>query len=84
MKCADAQPLFSSYLDGAVTGRQMHAVGQHIESCPKCHREYMLLAKTQRMLVGLGRAKAPLIWRCVYGSRFPKKWRGPTGRLSKV
>jgi hypothetical protein len=59
MKCADAQPLFSSYLDGAVTGRQMHAVGQHIESCPKCHREYMLLAKTQRMLVGLGRAKAP-------------------------
>jgi hypothetical protein len=59
MKCADAQPLFSPYMDGAVTGAQMHALGQHIESCPNCHREYMLLSKSQRLLTSLGRAKAP-------------------------
>ncbi len=59
MKCADAQPLFSSYLDGAVTGTQMHALGQHIESCPRCRREYALLSETQRLLNRLGRAKAP-------------------------
>jgi hypothetical protein len=59
MKCADAQPLFSSYLDSAVTGTQMHALSKHIDSCPNCRREYMLLIKSQRMLLGLGRAKVP-------------------------
>ncbi len=59
MKCADAKPLFSSYLDGAVTGTQMHALGQHIESCPICHRDYALLSESQRLLTSVGRAKAP-------------------------
>jgi hypothetical protein len=59
MKCTDAQPLFSSYLDGAVTGAQMHALGQHIESCEICQREYRLLTESQRLLASVGRAKAP-------------------------
>jgi hypothetical protein len=59
MKCADAQPLFSSYLDSAVTGAQMHALSKHIDSCANCRREYMRLLKSQRMLMGLGRAKVP-------------------------
>jgi hypothetical protein len=59
MKCADAQSLFSSYLDGAVTGTQMHALGEHIDSCRNCQREYRLLAESQRLLASIGRAKAP-------------------------
>jgi Putative zinc-finger len=59
MKCADAQSLFSSYLDGAVTGTQMHALGEHIESCRNCEREYRLLTESQRLLASIGRAKAP-------------------------
>jgi hypothetical protein len=59
MKCADAQSLFSSYLDGAVTGTQMHALGRHIESCGECQREYTLLSESQRLLASVGRAKAP-------------------------
>ena len=59
MKCADAQSLFSSYLDGAVTGTQMHALGQHIKACGDCQREYTLLSESQRLLASVGRAKAP-------------------------
>lgn len=60
MTCADAKALLSPYLDGAVTGMQMHALAQHIDACPKCKREYMLLMETQRMLGALGRRKAPV------------------------
>jgi Putative zinc-finger len=59
MKCADAQSLFSSYLDGAVTGTQMHALGQHIEACRICQGEYRLLLESQRLLASVGRVKAP-------------------------
>jgi Putative zinc-finger len=59
MKCADAQSLFSSYLDGAVTGTQMHALGEHIGTCRNCQREYRLLTESQRLLASIGRAKAP-------------------------
>ena len=33
MTCAQARPLFSPYLDGAVTGKQMRELSQHLESC---------------------------------------------------
>jgi len=59
MTCADAKSLLSPYLDGAVTGMQMHALGRHIDACPKCKREYALLMESQRLLVGLGRKRAP-------------------------
>jgi hypothetical protein len=59
MKCAQAKSLFSPYLDGAVTGSQMRALGEHLESCPDCDRDYRLLAGTQRVLASLGRKKAP-------------------------
>jgi hypothetical protein len=59
MKCAEAMSLFSPYLDGAVTGAQMRAVGQHIETCAKCDREYRLLLQSQRLMIQLGRKKAP-------------------------
>ena len=59
MKCADARSLFSPYLDGAVTGTEMHALGEHIKSCSDCHHQYRLLSQTQRALTALGRKKAP-------------------------
>ena len=59
MKCAEAQSLFSPYLDGAITGRQMRALSQHLESCARCAQEYALLHKSQRLLTSIGRRKAP-------------------------
>jgi len=59
MKCAQAKSLFSPYLDGAVTGAQMHALGQHLESCASCNREYSLLQQSQQLLARVGRKKAP-------------------------
>ena len=59
MKCIQAKSLFSPYLDGAVTGTQMHALGQHLEACGSCHAEYAALRQTQQLLAGMGREKAP-------------------------
>jgi hypothetical protein len=59
MKCAEAKPLFSSYVDGAVSGTQMRALRQHIDECSACGREYKLLVQTQSLLARLGRKKAP-------------------------
>jgi hypothetical protein len=59
MKCAEAQALFSPYLDGAITGTQMRALGQHLETCTHCAREYSLLQKSQQLLTSIGRRKAP-------------------------
>ena|SRR5581483_2249816 len=59
MNCAQARSLFSPYLDGAVTGSQMRAIGEHVQSCVQCRREYHLLAGTQHILASLGPRKAP-------------------------
>ncbi len=59
MKCAFVQRLFSPYLDGAVTGRQMREIREHLAGCPACEREYALLEQSQAMLAALGRKKAP-------------------------
>ena len=59
MKCAEARSMFSPYLDGAVTGTQMHALSLHLEDCSHCHREYALLRQAQQLLAGVGRRRAP-------------------------
>ncbi len=59
MNCAQARTLFSPYLDGAVTGREMHAVSGHLNTCAVCSREYSLLIESQSLLNSLGRKKAP-------------------------
>jgi anti-sigma factor (TIGR02949 family) len=59
MNCADANEMLSSYLDGAVTGTEMQAVRQHLDSCPDCAREYSLLRKTQQLLASSGRRQIP-------------------------
>lgn len=59
MNCTQAKTLFSPYLDGAVSGKQMRAVSEHLGSCFECGREYALLTHSQRLLSELGRKQAP-------------------------
>jgi len=59
MKCAQAKLLFSPYLDGAVTGTQMHALSQHMEGCPHCKHQYVSLQQVQQLLGKMGPRKVP-------------------------
>jgi hypothetical protein len=59
MKCAQARPLFSPYLDGAVTGRQMSDLSRHLETCSACQQQYVSLRQTQQLLARVGPRKAP-------------------------
>ena len=59
MNCGDVKELFSPYLDGQVSGVEMHTLSRHLEECPRCTREYAALQRTQQLLAGLGPKKAP-------------------------
>lgn len=59
MKCAQARSLFSPYLDGILTGAQMRALGDHLEGCGECLREYSLLERSQQLLTSLPRPQVP-------------------------
>src|SRR6202158_566495 len=59
MTCAQARPLLSPYLDGAVTGKQMCELSQHLEACERCGRQYVSLRQTQHLLARVGPRKAP-------------------------
>jgi hypothetical protein len=59
MKCTETRTLLSSYLDGAVTGKQMHETEEHLAGCNECHRQYALLRQTQCAVSALGRKPAP-------------------------
>ena len=57
--CRKIKSSFSAYLDGAVSGRQMQRIAQHLEACPECSEEFGALRAMQRSLAALGPAKAP-------------------------
>ena len=59
MDCKQAKSLFSSYLDGAVSGHEMRNVSTHLEGCRDCHSSYLSLQRTQSLLSSLGKRKAP-------------------------
>jgi hypothetical protein len=59
VQCRRAKRLFSPYLDGAVTGTEMLALQQHLSECGACEAEYQGLRRTQQLVAGLGRVKAP-------------------------
>jgi hypothetical protein len=59
VNCNITQGLLSPYLDGIVTGAQMQAVRQHLDACPACAREYLLLRKTQQLLTNSSRPVPP-------------------------
>ncbi len=59
MKCTEVRALFSSYLDGAVTGVEMHEVSAHLHQCAACQPEYVLLENTRALVSSLGRRIPP-------------------------
>ena len=59
MKCTQAKSLFSPYLDGAVSGAEMHALTQHLGACSGCKQQYELLQQSVRLVGKAGRRKAP-------------------------
>jgi uncharacterized protein YbaR (Trm112 family) len=59
MNCAETRTLLSSYLDGAVTGKEMRQAQEHLAACPECKTELALLQRTQQMVAALGRKPAP-------------------------
>lgn len=59
MKCEEAKPLFSSYIDGAVSGAEMHQVSGHLEECRECRSEYVVLENTRSLVSSLGRRQPP-------------------------
>lgn len=60
MNCGEAKKLFSPYLDGQASGREMRALDGHIEECSRCAREYVAMRRTQLLLANLGPKKAPV------------------------
>ena len=60
LQCDSVQQLLSPYLDGAVTGTEMRAVRQHLDTCTVCAHEYSLLQKTQQLLITARRPAVPL------------------------
>jgi anti-sigma factor RsiW len=59
MKCTEARQLFSLYLDSALTGKQMRACGEHLESCYRCAGEFKGMRTTQALVTKLGRKQPP-------------------------
>jgi hypothetical protein len=59
MKCTEARPLFSSYLDRAVNGTEMHEISGHLEQCADCRKEYVLLENASSLVSSLGRRQPP-------------------------
>jgi hypothetical protein len=57
--CAEVKKLFSPYLDGRVSGTEMRLLTRHVEDCATCRHEYTAAQRTQELLAGLGRQKAP-------------------------
>ncbi len=59
MRCTEAKPLFSSYLDRAVSGTEMHEISGHLVQCADCQQEYVLLENTRSLVSSLGRRQPP-------------------------
>ncbi len=57
MKCAEYKRLFSPYLDGQVSGAEMHALQKHMQECSGCAREYAEVQRALQLVVALNRAK---------------------------
>jgi Putative zinc-finger len=57
--CLAIRSCFSEYLDGAVTGRAMHSIAGHLESCSDCTAEFASWRAMQQALSGLRSTKAP-------------------------
>jgi anti-sigma factor RsiW len=59
MSCIDVREMFSGYLDGAISGREMQAMSLHLEACLGCQSEFDAWRGVQQMLGTAGPVKAP-------------------------
>lgn len=59
MTCEQVKSILSAYLDGAITGKQMYSLNEHLRNCGRCAAEYASLRRTQALLSAVGKAKAP-------------------------
>lgn len=59
MRCSQTRRQFSSYIDGAVSGVEMHKIAEHLGECAVCQRELLQLGKTRNLVSSLGRKQAP-------------------------
>ncbi len=59
LRCNAIQASFSAYLDGAITGREMQGIAQHLEGCPACAQELSAWRAMQDSLSMLRTAKPP-------------------------
>ena len=50
MTCVQVKSMLSAYLDGAITGRQMYSLDQHLQNCSACDQQYESLVRTQALL----------------------------------
>ena len=57
--CASVQTAFSSYLDGAVSGREMQHIAAHLDRCRVCSREFAAVQSLQEALSSMGSLRAP-------------------------
>ena len=57
--CVATRAAFSDYLDGAVSGHEMHAIATHFESCSDCTSEFATWRAMQMALSSLRTEKAP-------------------------
>ena len=68
-----------TYLDGAVSGVEMHEVSNHLSECAVCESEYAMLEKSRALVSSLGRRPAPpelaMQLRIALASERSKNWR---------
>lgn len=57
--CLQVRKSFSSYLDGAITGREMQDIAAHLDLCAECRDEFDAWRGLQRVLETVGPVKAP-------------------------
>jgi anti-sigma factor RsiW len=57
--CNAIQDKFNEYLDGRLSGREMHFVTAHLETCNSCAGYCRSLEQVQTLLAGLGPAPEP-------------------------
>jgi hypothetical protein len=58
-QCSSIKAGFTEYLDGRLSGREMHRISAHLETCNECGREWESLRRTQASLTALGPVPAP-------------------------
>jgi len=46
-------------MDHSMSGKRMHEISEHLNSCRACRSEFTLLCNTQKLVSGLGRKQPP-------------------------